>query len=109
MTTLVLDENSIGVVVPGPGAITKLEVTSMPDDRWGRPAGPFTLVDTSGPNPRQLYNCEANNVGILVGLNLSTSRGGIGIGPVMSATPIPFGSLLVESVPRGSTFELEVQ
>jgi hypothetical protein len=109
MTTLVIDDSCVGVVLPGPGAITKIELTALPNDRWGFAAGPLTLVDNGGPNPRQIYNIDADHIGRMMGLSISQSRFWFGSTPVMSATPIPFGSLLIQAVPRGSAFQLEVQ
>jgi hypothetical protein len=108
MATYTIDDSSPGTVIPGPASLTKIELTTLPVDRWGFAAGPLTLVDNGGPSARQIYNIDADHIGRVMGLAISVNRIWYGSAPVMSATPIPFNALLVQSVPRGSRFELEI-
>jgi hypothetical protein len=108
VTTYTIDDTSAGTVIGGPGAVTRIEVVTLPDRGENQTIGAFALADNSGPNPRQIHNCESDNIARLVGALIGTDSGRVGIGPVMSTTPIPFGSLLIQAVPRGAAFELTV-
>jgi hypothetical protein len=108
MTTYTIDDTSPGTVIPGPAAITKLELITLPASGYYEVPGALTLVDNFGYGQRQVYNIDSENIGRVMGLSISQNRFWFGVAPVMSATPIPFTSLLIESVPRGSQFQLEV-
>jgi hypothetical protein len=112
MAVYTIDTSHIGTTIGGPGAVTRIEVVTLPDRGENQTTGAFTLADNSGPNPRQIYRADADNVGRIAGRSLWRNRGAIGgsgFAEILSQYPIAFGSLLIASVPRGSTFELEVQ
>jgi hypothetical protein len=112
MTTYTIDTGDIGQVISGPGVLTRIEILTWPAPGAAQTLGHFTLSDASGPNPRQLYNLSADNVGIIAGRSLGKAKGAIGGGgwaEIMSRYPMGFGALLVGSVPKGASFELEVQ
>jgi hypothetical protein len=108
MTTFLIDESSIGTVIIGFVALTKVAVTTMPAKGSDADIGPLTLVENSGV-PRPLIHVPSDTIGAIVGPNLSMHRGGLGVGPVIGQYTIPFSSLLVQSVPKGASFELTVQ
>jgi hypothetical protein len=109
MPSLTIDDTSVGTVIPGPAAITKLELITLPASGYLEVPGALTLVDDYGYGQRQVYNIDRDNIGRVMGLSISVNRVLFITGPLMSTTPIPFSSLLVEAVPRGASFELEVQ
>jgi hypothetical protein len=112
MTIIAIDGADVGRTIAGPGVVSKIEVVTLPARGDDQALGPFTLADNSGRNPRQLFNLSADNVGRVAGRSLwrnRGARGGSGFAEIRSAYPIAFGSLLIQSVPAGSSFELEVQ
>jgi hypothetical protein len=109
MAMITIDDTSVGTVIPGPAALTRIEVTTMPVGRYGAVPGSFTLVDNGGPERRQVFNVDSLGLGIMLGEVICRQNTGIGIGPVLSTYPIEFGSLLVTAVPLGGVFELETQ
>jgi hypothetical protein len=109
MTTYTIDDTSPGTIITGPGAITKLELITLPASGYYEVPGALTLVDDFGYGQRQVYNIDRDNIGRVMGLSIAVNRVLFTTGPLMSTTPIPFSSLLVEAVPRGASFKLEVQ